>query len=1352
VGSADASTNTTASWSASSGGASGASIPGTSDTAIWDGGGNTNAIIDGATLNVANIWIKSTYTHTVTQNIAVIIAGNFTDSGSDTASWATGTSGTITFTGSNIDTILSCTGTLPGTVVITKGTWDRAFTLGSGCTINLGASPTSSSAAYYYSSILTNNGTIVIASGTWTVNFYFLQNNGTITHNGTGLTTIGAFTNVGTTTFSSGTTFTVANNLVNSGTIIYGGSAMTIGGNLNVTTGTFDTTGKTITFTGTNADTTLSCTGTLPGTVVINKGTWDRAFTLGSGCTINLGASPTSNFAIYNGGSILTNNGTIVIASGTWTVTGGSLTNNGTITHNGTGLSIARNFTNTGTTTASSLTTFSVSLAFSNTRSITLGASTASTFTTSFSNTGTITGISTMTVGTSFSNTGTIINSSNVSVGTTFANSGTWDLTNKTVTFNTAGASTITGNMSGANLVLNKSGAANTLGLPATLTVNNFTHTLGTLSNTATVLTINGNLAVTPAAATYFGGANMSLVFASTSDQTISITSGTIPESLEINKLSGKVTLSTNVTNAASKACTVTAGTLFLNGKSFTCGGTFSVASGAELQLIGSESTITTPTLATNSTVTYVGDGDSAADTFGIKDFSYSNLTINSIDSGDSFSSSLSVISLSKQNNASYVLDKGVAGKFDVTHVSYSTVLKEEGTYKMWYTGHNGTSWAGIGYATSPDGINWTKQNSGNAVLTVTAGKFDSGGVISPTIINDNGTYKMWYAGYNGTYWDGIGYATSPDGIAWTKQNSGNAVVPQGSNPSFDYPHIYMPNVIKDGDIYKMWYSGNNGSVVTTGYATSLDGITWTKYVNNPVMTNSAGKFDSTNVYTPNVVYDGTKYIMFYSGYNGTTWKWDGIGYATSPDGITWTKQNSGNALITNGVNPAFDYNAMYSNATIIDNNQYMVWYSGQDSTNIRIGLATTSSLVTSLNTNIANNFSILAGLLGDSTSLNLLGTDQTISLNASTTIGTLTKISTISADTLTFGTTGELIITGTTTLQGTTTYSLTIESSSSGTPWYFNPQGIRDFADFIVSDSYYTAYDATTTIDTTLMTNILDGGGNTGWTFGAGASAVVTVVKSGTQIATTTIPTTTENLGGGFLLTSTEGDATVNSIRLKQIGSLATTTFDNIDLVFKDAVEGVCSTTTPDGTSPFGTAGSFDENNIATTTGTIELTADTPVCLYINYDLLGEYSTSTLGRSIDFEITNPSTDVIIEGGTVSTNSQVNITGRTMVTTDDILSMLSLHMPNADKDPTVFYLQNDAVWKTVAGGTPIRLTNANLKVHELTFTDLTGANSGGTVKMSITVSNVDQGADPSFLNVTRTYSTTASVKAWSGND
>jgi hypothetical protein len=78
----------------------------------------------------------------------------------------------------------------------------------------------------------------------------------------------------------------------------------------------------------------------------------------------------------------------------------------------------------------------------------------------------------------------------------------------------------------------------------------------------------------------------------------------------------------------------------------------------------------------------------------------------------------------------------------------------------MWYTGAHGYPGYRIGYATSPDGINWTKAGSVNPVLDLVPVTWEQYGVETGGVLFDGLTYEMWYSGYDGSSWR-IGYARS---------------------------------------------------------------------------------------------------------------------------------------------------------------------------------------------------------------------------------------------------------------------------------------------------------------------------------------------------------------------------------------------------------------------------------------------------------------------------------------------------------------------------------------------------------------------------------------------------------------
>ncbi|MCF7834196.1 MAG: hypothetical protein K9L98_02450, partial [Candidatus Pacebacteria bacterium] len=236
------------------------------------------------------------------------------------------------------------------------------------------------------------------------------------------------------------------------------------------------------------------------------------------------------------------------------------------------------------------------------------------------------------------------------------------------------------------------------------------------------------------------------------------------------------------------------------------------------------------------------------------------------------------------------ILAFGESGTCDAVSLVDPTVVKEsDGTYKMWYIGYSGSgSSHRTCFATSNDGINWTKSLSNPVMSEGSSGTYDAY-LWENRVIKDGSTYKMWYqsADLSGDARFRTSYATSPDGVTWTKY-AGNPIF-EGGEGKWDQDYAGFRDVIKVGSTYHAWYEARTGSEdFAVGYATSTDGITWTKVsVDEPVLQGDAGEWDDYTI-IPNVVRYNDMFLMFYSTHmDNNTGK---IGLATSVDGETWTK------------------------------------------------------------------------------------------------------------------------------------------------------------------------------------------------------------------------------------------------------------------------------------------------------------------------------------------------------------------------------------------------------------------------------------------------------------------------------
>jgi predicted GH43/DUF377 family glycosyl hydrolase len=297
----------------------------------------------------------------------------------------------------------------------------------------------------------------------------------------------------------------------------------------------------------------------------------------------------------------------------------------------------------------------------------------------------------------------------------------------------------------------------------------------------------------------------------------------------------------------------------------------------------------------------------------------------------------------------------------DGDNVDDPTLVKVGTTYDMWYSGiaEDGSGPA-IFLATSTDGVHWLRANSGNPVLQGTAGAFDANGVYGADVVYDPldvlAPYKMWYSGRSGAF-GGIGYATSLNGLTWTKYTGGGAlpvpVLDHGLPGSADSFSAADPSVLKDGSTWKMWYTGDDSSKKRIAYATSQDGVTWAKG-GKVIAPEDPGV--SANIqfgaFAPTVWKTSTGYEMLLTGrkiVGGGVFQTK-IMETTSTDGLVWGGPSP--ALNPSGAPTNFDYSNLNSPDLLYDpgtSTPYKLYYSGDTidangNFHMRIGLATSTN------------------------------------------------------------------------------------------------------------------------------------------------------------------------------------------------------------------------------------------------------------------------------------------------------------------------------------------------------------------------------------------------------------------------
>jgi len=260
------------------------------------------------------------------------------------------------------------------------------------------------------------------------------------------------------------------------------------------------------------------------------------------------------------------------------------------------------------------------------------------------------------------------------------------------------------------------------------------------------------------------------------------------------------------------------------------------------------------------------------------------------------------------------------------------SVLKEENKYRMWFSWRPKES---IALVESADGIHWSKPE---IVLEPDPNSTWEDRVNRPVVVKHNNIYHLWYTGQTrNRSW--IGFATSSDGRNW-KRVSDKPVL--SSENSWENVAVMCPHVLWDEKekLYRMWYSaGEQYEPNAIGYATSPNGLHWTKWTANPVfVANPNNQWEQYKVTGCQVIRHGQWYLMFYIGFGDEHHAQ--IGLARSKDGVTDWHRHPENPIVfpTEG---SWDEDAAYKPFAIYEpeNNRWLLWYNGRKGTVEQIGL-----------------------------------------------------------------------------------------------------------------------------------------------------------------------------------------------------------------------------------------------------------------------------------------------------------------------------------------------------------------------------------------------------------------------------
>jgi predicted GH43/DUF377 family glycosyl hydrolase len=136
--------------------------------------------------------------------------------------------------------------------------------------------------------------------------------------------------------------------------------------------------------------------------------------------------------------------------------------------------------------------------------------------------------------------------------------------------------------------------------------------------------------------------------------------------------------------------------------------------------------------------------------------------------------------------------------------------------FRMWYSGGEQNEPNAIGYATSADGLKWTKHAANPIFIPDPGSAWEKHKVTACQVVKQDGWHVMFYIGFRDEPHAQIGLARSRDGITNWQRHPANPIIRPGEN-EWDHDACYKPYAILDGQKWLLWYNGRHGDLEQIG-------------------------------------------------------------------------------------------------------------------------------------------------------------------------------------------------------------------------------------------------------------------------------------------------------------------------------------------------------------------------------------------------------------------------------------------------------------------------------------------------------------------------------------------------------
>jgi sucrose-6-phosphate hydrolase SacC (GH32 family) len=233
-------------------------------------------------------------------------------------------------------------------------------------------------------------------------------------------------------------------------------------------------------------------------------------------------------------------------------------------------------------------------------------------------------------------------------------------------------------------------------------------------------------------------------------------------------------------------------------------------------------------------------------------------------------------------------------------------VMRDSDGWHLWYTGYNDARSDSrfLGYATSPDGLAWTRW-PGNPLTS-------DGWVEDMSVVKQGGTYYMFAEGRG----DIAHLLTSTDRVHWKEQ--GDLDIRQVNGRPISAGPRGTPAVWLENGTWWLFYERADLAVFA---ATSKDLKVWTNVTDDPVLARGPDAYDRYAVAVDQIIKYQGRYYAYYHASALKDWAEWSTCLAVSDDLVQW-KKYPGNPVLP--VNPVMKG---ASSGMVVDNGKQFRLY-----------------------------------------------------------------------------------------------------------------------------------------------------------------------------------------------------------------------------------------------------------------------------------------------------------------------------------------------------------------------------------------------------------------------------------------